>query len=146
MTQSNEPTIEPGSPQYDAVHHWIKRHYGKASKCESNTCEGKSSKFEWALRKGYSYARDRDNFVQLCTCCHRKYDFSEKARIAVNPNLAKGHEARKRPIVKLHKNGEEAGRYESLAQASKDIGCAHSSIIDAIKSNTHVKGFKWRYA
>lgn len=143
---ANEPTILPGSSQYRTIHNWLIRHYGKARICENPECKGRSNIYEWALKKGFEYQKNKENYFQLCASCHGKYDFSEKTMAAIKVNFSKGREARKRPIIKLHKNGKEAARYESLAQASKDVGCAHPSIIDAIKSNTYVKGFKWRYA
>lgn len=146
MAQSNEPTIELRSSLYRTIHNWVIRHYGKASKCENSECSHKSKKFEWALKKGFPYDKCRDNFMQLCVSCHRKYDYSEKSRFAIKIVFAAGRQFRKRPVIKLYSTGEEAAKYESIAQAAKDMGCTHPSIIDAIKSNTYVKGFKWRYA
>lgn len=142
----NEPTIEPGSSRYCAVHNWIKRHFGKAIKCESVECKNKSTSFEWALRKNFLYEKSINNFIQLCVPCHRKYDYSGVNKKAVLVAFEKGRIGRKRPVIKFNINGEELGRYESVSSAAKEHGCAHTSILDAIKSNTKVHGFKWQYA
>lgn len=145
MTQSNEPTIELGSSQYRTIHNWLIRHYGKARKCESLKCNKKSKIFHWALRKGLSYQKNKDNYIQLCTSCHHKYDYSENNRKASRVNLAKAQQKRWRPVIKLSTSGDESGRYVSIAAAAKEIGCAPSSISEAISKNTKVRGFKWQY-
>jgi len=33
-----------------------------------------AKRYEWALRKGREYKRDVNDFIQLCTSCHHKYD------------------------------------------------------------------------
>lgn len=62
------------SSEYSAVHYWMKSNYGKASKCESGTCTKKSKTFQWALLRGKTYCRKRENFMELCGSCHLKYD------------------------------------------------------------------------
>jgi hypothetical protein len=34
----------------------------------------KPCRYEWALLKGKMMERKRENFIQLCMSCHRKYD------------------------------------------------------------------------
>jgi hypothetical protein len=57
---------------YCAKHAWIKRHYGKANHCEFNI-NHKSKNYEWCNISG-KYKRSRDDFLQLCRSCHRKFD------------------------------------------------------------------------
>lgn len=60
---------------YSGLHDWIKREYGKATKCENlDFCLGKSKTYDWALIKGKSYRRQKTNFLQLCRSCHVRYD------------------------------------------------------------------------
>lgn len=68
------------SAKYQALHVWIRSHYGKAQRCENPSCEGKSTQFQWALKKGRKYSRNRDDYLQLCRSCHRKYDITEEFR------------------------------------------------------------------
>lgn len=60
---------------YDNVHHWLVRHYGKANKCENPICSYSNPKiYQWALRFGKEYIKDRNNFWMLCPSCHIKID------------------------------------------------------------------------
>lgn len=71
--------------EYSLIHWWLKKNFGKASKCESLTCDKKPARrYEWALRPNMKYERNRDNFMQLCKSCHIKMDFTEdgKARLS----------------------------------------------------------------
>lgn len=55
---------------YYALHSWIIRKYGKASICEQ--C-GSKNRVQWAS-KNYKYTRDREDWLNLCNKCHRRYD------------------------------------------------------------------------
>lgn len=56
---------------YHALHDWVKRHYGKAKKCEH--CKIETEKIEWANRS-HEYKRNIKDWIQLCRKCHIKYD------------------------------------------------------------------------
>lgn len=59
---------------YAAIHAWISKVAGKASRCDNKNCLGlPASRFEWASISG-ECKRDEGDFVELCTRCHRKYD------------------------------------------------------------------------
>ena len=60
--------------KYSTVHMWLRRDFGKANKCENPICEKKSNNFQWSLKKGKKYIRNRNNFWMLCRICHAKYD------------------------------------------------------------------------
>jgi hypothetical protein len=59
---------------YQAVHKWLVKHYGNANRCESIVCSGKSKVFHWAKLKDKRYEHKRENFIMLCSSCHRLYD------------------------------------------------------------------------
>ncbi len=59
-------------PNYDTVHVWINRHYGKADHCSFDSSH-KSKGYEWANISG-SNSRDINDYAQLCLKCHRHYD------------------------------------------------------------------------
>ena len=59
---------------YHSIHHWLNKTYGKATLCENKDCLKKANRFEWALRKGFKYERNRDNFIMMCRSCHAKMD------------------------------------------------------------------------
>ena len=73
---------------YSVKHQWIRRYYGKATKCENELCtypkinqkqRGKRriliapKRYEWANLSG-NYKRDITDYIQLCPSCHRKWD------------------------------------------------------------------------
>lgn len=62
----------------NTIHLWLYTNYGKANKCEMQSCEGKSIWFDWAKKKRYKYEKKRENFMMLCRKCHHKYDGLEK--------------------------------------------------------------------
>jgi hypothetical protein len=58
---------------YGALHRWVYQTLGKPMKCEHcGTTTAK--KFEWA-NKDHQYNRDKDDWIRLCTKCHRRYDY-----------------------------------------------------------------------
>lgn len=65
-------TIE--NPGYEAIHTWLRKTFGKADLCESTKCSGVSNKYHYALRNECVHARDRNNYLKLCTSCHATYD------------------------------------------------------------------------
>lgn len=65
---------------YDAIHKWLKSHYGKAYKCESHDCKSKSKNFQWAKIKDKVYIHTRTSFMMLCASCHRKYDMTDELK------------------------------------------------------------------
>ena len=56
--------------KYDAIHHWLRAHYGSATKCENPKCRKVSKNYQWALKKGKEYDWDVACFWQLCASCH----------------------------------------------------------------------------
>jgi len=82
---------------YDRVHSWLRYHYKKTGKCESETCEGKSKNTQFALKIGRDYEKDRSAYIELCVSCHVKYDDTESARlkkVASSNYLKRNHCAR----------------------------------------------------
>lgn len=65
---------------YHALHGWITRNYGKASRCENINsklgfpCKKISKNYDWAFINKEGYARDRNQYMELCHSCHMKYD------------------------------------------------------------------------
>ena len=58
---------------YNSVHYFVRRTFGKPTKCEH--CGGTFSgrKIEWANVSG-KYKRDRSDWIRLCARCHKKFD------------------------------------------------------------------------
>lgn len=57
---------------YCALHKWVSKELGKPAVCEyCGTTTAK--KFEWAS-KNHEYKRNLEDWVRLCTKCHKSYD------------------------------------------------------------------------
>ena len=63
--------------KYQALHGWIRRHYGSANHCENINCKGKSKEYQWALKTGKKYSRNINDYIQLCRSCHQKMDMTD---------------------------------------------------------------------
>lgn len=63
---------------YDKVHQWLKRNFPHSNKCEMPGCTTHGLRIEWALLKGKTYEKLRENFWELCASCHRKYDWTKE--------------------------------------------------------------------
>ena len=69
--------------EYEILHTWIRKNYGSANKC--TFCNDVNAKrYEWALIHGFEYAKDINNFMQLCNSCHQKYDTTDEKRQKVS--------------------------------------------------------------
>lgn len=69
------PNYKGDKVSYSGLHHWLKYHLGKPSKCEN--CGLTKSRYEWANVSG-EYLRDLDDWVSLCVICHRLVDDTGK--------------------------------------------------------------------
>ncbi len=56
---------------YANLHKWVVREKGRAKKC--TLCGNEKSRIEWA-NKSHDYKRDLDDWMELCSPCHRAYD------------------------------------------------------------------------
>jgi len=59
---------------YSGLHAWVRKHKGKPQECVYCGKESWISKLEWA-NIDHKYKRDLDDFIPLCTECHRNYDY-----------------------------------------------------------------------
>ena len=84
---------------YDVLHRDLRTANPKSYCC--SFCKTKTAKrYDWALKKDYQYSYDINNYIELCTSCHRKYDFTEEIRTKISKGnkgkvpYNKGHDAR----------------------------------------------------
>lgn len=89
FTEENNGMWKGKKVGYHGIHKWLQAKFGKANHCEDKVCLKTSNIFHWALKKDFEYERKRKNFMQLCIRCHRKYDWTEEKRMALQ---------RKRPL------------------------------------------------
>lgn len=71
------------------IHKWLNTNYGRPRICEDKKCDGKIENrwFDWALKKGCKYKRNRNNFLRLCRSCHRRYDMTLELKKKAIKNL-----------------------------------------------------------
>lgn len=72
---------------YHTVHNWLGENYDKSGACDH--CEKEKDNTEFALKRGCEYKRDRDNFLELCISCHRKYDYDKEDYKRIHKALEK---------------------------------------------------------
>lgn len=58
---------------YAALHDWVSLNYQKADACDHCCCTDKP--LDWANKTG-QYRRDRDDWLNLCRPCHKRYDLT----------------------------------------------------------------------
>lgn len=58
---------------YTSLHRWVRKQLGAKNKCEHCLSESKK-KYEWSNKSHQYNRRDTNDWVRLCTSCHRKYD------------------------------------------------------------------------
>lgn len=74
VRESNSSNWVGDNVGYGALHDWVRKYKGTPSLCE-HCGTSHAKKFEWA-NKSHEYLRDLDDWIRLCTKCHRKYDRS----------------------------------------------------------------------
>jgi hypothetical protein len=152
--------------EYFRIHEWLIRHHGKATKCENELCKSRAPKrFEWALLKGKDYKKDRNNYIQLCPSCHRKYDYTEVQRqnqrtsrkkrlergdlftAQYRANLSKAMKGVNAiPVFKLSNKGEFIQEYKSVSIAATENNILQSSISNVLTGRAKTAGgYKWEY-
>jgi hypothetical protein len=72
------------NPSYTSVHKWLDRHFIKSKKCEH--C-GSSRFVEWALKTGKKHTHNRDDYLCLCSSCHKKYDYTPERKKKLSASL-----------------------------------------------------------
>lgn len=74
------PQWEGDKVGYWGIHDWLIKVFGRADKCENQSCNHKSKKFMWAKLADKEYERKRENFWKLCASCHVLYDMTDEWR------------------------------------------------------------------
>lgn len=126
--------------EYRNIHYNLRKKNGQANKCEfTDTCTGKSKRFQWALKKGRQYSTNPEDYFQLCCSCHIKYDKPEmpfrhtlevrkkmSERMKGSVNARKGMDSRATFKCKYcsseYKSRKKDSKFCSKSCASKDTG------------------------
>lgn len=151
---------------YHAVHKWLYKNYGKANKCENPFCEKTSNIFQWAKLKEKEYKHDRENFIQLCVLCHRRYDDTIERGIKCGKSRlgSKMTVAQRKKISKsckgIHKNNKHSAKkiiqtdfegnvikiWDCMKDAATSLNICISGITMCAKGQIKKSGgFKWTY-
>ena len=151
---------------YDAIHAWLRLHFGKADRCEETTCKKISKTFQWALRPEKSYTHIRENFIRLCASCHRlqdqKPEWIEKARqkrIGKKLSLSwrkaiskackgihKGNKHSSKSVRQLSLDGKVIKDWLCINDAAKKLDLSPSGITMCARGQLKKSGgFRWSY-
>lgn len=72
--EEGNPCWKGDEASYVAIHQWVKRWKGSPKYCEQ--CGSTTAKkFEWA-NIDHKYQRILDDYIRMCTSCHRLFDIS----------------------------------------------------------------------
>jgi len=72
MSNEKAPNWKGDYVGYGGIHHWVAKYKGNPKFCEM--CETKiANKYEWC-NIDHKYSRDLNDYVRMCTRCHRNYD------------------------------------------------------------------------
>lgn len=66
------PWNDIGSENYSAIHKWLERNKEKKYSCQLCN-DTKAKKYEFANLSG-NYMRDQEDYLELCTSCHARFD------------------------------------------------------------------------
>lgn len=71
---------------YTQIHTWLNETFGKATICIF--CGTKTAKrYEYCLLKNRIHSKNLGNYIQLCTSCHRKYDYTDKTKQKIRNSM-----------------------------------------------------------
>ena len=135
---------EIGQGAYSSIHHWIRKNYGSASHCEATDCTKKSLRFQYALKRDCQYAKNRENYMQLCSSCHAKYDLTPQSI----ERRRKSHLGVERPFLwkpVVVKDGRRVRKFPSLTHASRELKAPYTSLFDAIHLRREYRGLTITY-
>ena len=73
LRAENHPFWKGSKASYSAIHKWLNVHHPRQGFCER--CGSSASRTEYAfIRHGDDYTRDRQDYLELCTSCHKWFD------------------------------------------------------------------------
>ena len=78
MKKNNAMTGNFTSNSYQSCHGWLRKNFTQ----DKTICEHcPSNRFlEFALKKGCEHEHKRENYLILCSSCHKRYDYTEERK------------------------------------------------------------------
>lgn len=126
---------------YDALHTKLRKIYGKAQHCSICSIKNKKS-YQWALITGKNYSLNIEDYIPLCSSCHKKYDYTDEMRL--NNSKSKKGIPREYCRIKVVLNDSEV--FDSLTIASIEKGILKSSIANNLSGlSKKTKVGVWKY-
>jgi len=111
---------------HSRIHSWLRNEFGRADHCEfcgiNKKYNPQGRKFNYALKKDCDYDFNRENYLQLCTSCHRKYDMTDEIREKIIKNIPsqrgkiRGKHQTAKAIYSIDTNGNKE-YFDSLLSA-----------------------------
>lgn len=117
---SRNPMWVSENPSYDSIHLWLARNFEKTA-CEH--C-GSHRFVEFALRKGSIHDHFRENYLCLCSSCHKRYDYTEERKAKLSNSL-KG-----RKITWADKISKANTGMKKLPEARKKMSIWHKNNLN----------------
>ncbi len=131
--------------QYVSIHIWLRYHYGKAQCCEM--CVNDGRKYQYALKKGFLYKKDRNNYMTLCISCHSKYDGRNPQNYYKKDSLFRVNEAKYIPIEQYSTDGQYIKSWKGAKIASEKLSISQPAINNNLKKiSKFAGGFIWHYS
>lgn len=132
--------------KYNSIHRWIRKNYGSANKCDNIHCKGECKRFEWSLKKGCEYQRDVNNFTQLCSSCHIKYDYTYERKLKLIKAKFNTPRADSKEIIKYDKKGNSKGLYLTMSIAARENNILVTSIANCLAGRSKTcDNYIWKY-
>lgn len=75
MLNENNPSWKGDKASYSALHKWLRNHKQKTGQCDS--CGTTQSKRTEYANISKQYKRDITDYHELCTSCHRLFDYGK---------------------------------------------------------------------
>lgn len=134
-------THEERPYNYNHVHSWLIRHYGKATKC-SKDLSHKAKRYEWSNISG-DYLRDISDYEELCPSCHRKKDYTEHQREIVKKVNLGNQNADKSPVCAITPYG--MFDFKSITAASRKLKVSRTAIANCLAGRSDTAGgYIWK--
>jgi transposase-like protein len=132
-----------GTNEYAYIHKWLKDNYGKANNCQH--CGKLNAKYHWALRKGFSYERNVENFIQLCISCHSKYDITEESKKKMSASQSRVLKGNKRAYGNQNRRLAEDKIKEVMDLRDLGLGCRRIAAMVGVNKTTVLNIFNKKY-
>ena len=124
---------------YSAIHHFLIRNFPKSGTCDE--CE-KVGKTHYALLRGRSYSRNREDYRELCPRCHKWYDEDGgEDNAQAKLTLEQVQEIRKR--YRRRPGGGRKGDHPPGPREGSSVALAAEFGVDRTIIMKIVKGRKW---